>query len=55
MERQVFVVELSEKKWGWNVIERTIDIKTKDGECSTFIVHPDRGSPHPAILFLGLT
>lgn len=34
------------------MIERTIDIKTKDGDCRTFIVHPDRGSPHPAILFL---
>lgn len=34
------------------MIERTVDIRTKDGTCGTFIVHPDRGSPHPPILFL---
>ena len=34
------------------MIERTVDITTKDGDCSTFIVHPVRGSPHPPILFL---
>lgn len=33
------------------MIERTIDVKTADGACTTFIVHPDRGGPHPAILF----
>lgn len=33
------------------MIEKTVDIKTKDGACTTFIVHPDRGGPHPAILF----
>lgn len=34
------------------MIEQTVDIETKDGVCSTFIVHADRGSPHPPILFL---
>lgn len=33
------------------VIEKTVEIKTKDGVCTTFIVHPDREGPHPAILF----
>lgn len=32
--------------------ERQIDIPTKDGKTSTFIVHPDRGGPHPVIVFL---
>jgi carboxymethylenebutenolidase len=34
------------------MIERQIDIATKDGRTQTFIVHPDRGGPHPVILFL---
>jgi carboxymethylenebutenolidase len=33
------------------MIERTVEIETRDGACTTFIVHPDRGGPHPAILF----
>ena len=33
------------------MIERTIDIATPDGATTTFIVHPDRGGPHPVILF----
>ena len=33
------------------MIERTIDIPTKDGATTTFIVHPERGGPHPPILF----
>lgn len=32
--------------------ERQLDIATKDGASSTFIVHPDRGGPHPVIVFL---
>ena len=31
--------------------ERQIDIPTKDGKTTTFIVHPDRGGPFPVILF----
>ena len=31
--------------------ERQIDIETKAGRMSTFICHPDRGGPHPVILF----
>jgi carboxymethylenebutenolidase len=34
------------------MIERQIDIATRDGKSSTFIVHPDRNGPHPVILFL---
>jgi len=34
------------------MIERQLDIATRDGNCTTFIVHPDRGGPHPVILFL---
>jgi len=34
------------------VIEQQTDIATPDGTCSTFIVHPDRGGPHPVIVFL---
>jgi carboxymethylenebutenolidase len=33
------------------MIERTIDIPTKDGKTTTFIVHPERGGPHPVIFF----
>lgn len=32
--------------------ERQIDIATKDGTTSTFVVHPDRNGPHPVIVFL---
>jgi carboxymethylenebutenolidase len=35
-----------------NLIERQLDIPTRDGKSTTFIVHPDRGGPHPVILFL---
>jgi carboxymethylenebutenolidase len=34
------------------MIERQIRIATQDGEMNTFICHPERGGPHPAILFL---
>lgn len=34
------------------MIERQLDIRTKDGASSTFIVHPDRGGPFPVIVFL---
>jgi len=30
---------------------KTIDIKTSDGVCDTYISHPDRGGPFPAVLF----
>ncbi|MBI1339886.1 dienelactone hydrolase family protein [bacterium] len=33
------------------MIERTIEIRTADGSCTTFIVHPDRDGSHPAVLF----
>ncbi len=34
------------------MIERQLDIATRDGKSTTFIVQPDRGGPHPVILFL---
>jgi len=34
------------------MIERQIDIATQDGASSTFLVHPDRGGPHPVVVFL---
>jgi carboxymethylenebutenolidase len=33
------------------MLERQIDIPTADGATTTFVVHPDRGGPHPPILF----
>jgi carboxymethylenebutenolidase len=33
------------------MFERQLDIKTKDGAMTTFIVHPERDGPHPVILF----
>jgi carboxymethylenebutenolidase len=33
------------------VIERQVEIETRDGATSTFIVHPDRDGPHPVVLF----
>ncbi|HVN00558.1 MAG TPA: dienelactone hydrolase family protein [Caulobacteraceae bacterium] len=33
------------------MLERQIDIPTADGATTTFIVHPERGGPHPPILF----
>jgi carboxymethylenebutenolidase len=34
------------------MIERQIGIATQDGRMNTFICHPERGGPHPAIIFL---
>lgn len=34
------------------MIERTFDLATADGAMETFLVHPERGSPHPAVLLL---
>jgi carboxymethylenebutenolidase len=33
------------------MIEQTVEIATKDGATTTFIVHPEREGPHPIILF----
>ena len=33
------------------MIERQIDIPTQHGAVTTFISHPERGGPHPAVLF----
>jgi carboxymethylenebutenolidase len=33
------------------MIEQTVDIPTRHGATTTFIVHPERHSPHPVVLF----
>ncbi|MGI9431990.1 MAG: dienelactone hydrolase family protein [Myxococcota bacterium] len=33
------------------MIERELDLETSDGAMNTFVVQPDEGGPHPAILF----
>ena len=33
------------------MIERQIEIETRDGRMSTFICHPERGGPFPVIMF----
>jgi carboxymethylenebutenolidase len=33
------------------MIDQQIEIPTKDGHTTTFITHPERGGPHPIILF----
>ena len=34
------------------MIERQLDIATKDGASTTFVTNPERGGPHPVIVFL---
>ena len=34
------------------MIEKTLDITTKDGEMETFICHPERNGPSPAVFLL---
>ena len=34
------------------MIEQTIDIATQDGAMETFICHPERGGPCPAVMLL---
>ena len=34
------------------MIEQTIDIATKDGAMETFIAHPERGGPYPAVFLM---
>ncbi len=33
------------------MIDQQIEIPTKDGHATTFITHPERGGPHPVIIF----
>jgi carboxymethylenebutenolidase len=33
------------------MIDQQIEIRTKDGHTTTFITHPERGGPHPVIIF----
>ncbi len=34
------------------MIERTLDIQTRDGAMQSFVCHPERGGPHPPVLLL---
>jgi carboxymethylenebutenolidase len=34
------------------MIERHIEISTPDGRMNTFVCHPERNGPHPAVIFL---
>ncbi len=34
------------------MIEREVDVATRDGAMNTFIVHPEEDGPHPLVLFL---
>jgi carboxymethylenebutenolidase len=34
------------------VFERQVEIATNDGRMNTFVCHPERGGPHPTIIFL---
>src|SRR5947209_20557555 len=34
------------------MIEATLDLATQDGAMETFICHPERGGPFPAVLLL---
>src|SRR6185437_13972268 len=34
------------------MIEETTDIATRDGAMETFICHPERGGPYPAVMLL---
>src|ERR1700757_2031696 len=34
------------------MIEKTLDITTKEGEMETFICHPERNEPYPAVFLL---
>ena len=33
------------------MIEKQLDISTREGATTTFICHPERDGPHPVILF----
>ena len=33
------------------MIERQVEIETRDGRMSIFVCHPERGGPHPVIVF----
>jgi carboxymethylenebutenolidase len=34
------------------MIERQVEVKTPDGEMTTFIFHPEHDGPHPVVLYL---
>ncbi len=34
------------------MIEKILDVPTKDGAMETFVCYPERGGPYPPVLFL---
>lgn len=34
------------------MIERQVEIRTPEGEMTTFVFHPEHGGPHPVVLYL---
>jgi carboxymethylenebutenolidase len=34
------------------MIERRLDVETRDGSLPTFVVHPEEGGPYPVVLYL---
>ena len=45
-------VMMKTEKGQLSMIDRDIDISTKDGAMNTFVTHPEEGGPHPVLLFL---
>jgi carboxymethylenebutenolidase len=37
---------------GGFMIERQVEVLTADGRMNTFVCHPERGGPHPVLIFL---
>src|SRR5690349_19452058 len=46
----LYILKLGDE--GTAMIEKTLDITTKDGEMETFICHPERNGPFPAVFLL---
>jgi carboxymethylenebutenolidase len=40
-----------ENKKSISMIDQQLEIPTKDGQTTTFITHPERGGPHPVVIF----
>jgi carboxymethylenebutenolidase len=49
--RRLFRAKIGTSETEQRMIEQQVDIDTGDGATQTFIVHPERGGPHPIVLF----
>src|SRR5208282_866934 len=43
--------QLRNKRGSGRMIERQLEVVTKDGRMNTFICHPERRGPHPVVIF----